>query len=60
MTPERAAAEEQCAREYAEGIKRGDLDWAAKNMEIIDRWSVTALLRIKRRAWLIVYERPSS
>lgn len=54
---DRAYDEEAEAQRYADGIVRGDLDWTAINAEIIARWSMTALLRIKRRAWQIVEER---
>ena len=54
---QRAADEEAEARRYADGIERGDLDWTAVNAEIIAKWSVTALLRVKRRAWQVVEDR---
>ena len=53
----RAELEEDEAQDYAEAILMADMirpDWAAKNAEIIERWSRAALLRIKRRAWQIV------
>lgn len=55
MTPERRKQEEAVAQDYALLI-RGPFrsDWRAINAEIIDRWSLTALLRIKRRARQIV------
>lgn len=53
----RATDEEAEAQRYADGIIAGDLDWSAANAAIIARWSVTALLRVKRRAWQIVEER---
>jgi hypothetical protein len=56
--PERQAAEEQAAQDYADlilNVVPGRLvDWNAINRAIIDRWSMSALLRIKRRAWAIV------
>ena len=56
MTPERAAAEEVAAIEYATLIGNlGPIEgWPAYNRSIIRRWSLTALNRIKRRAWYIV------
>jgi hypothetical protein len=53
----RQAQEEAEAQQYAEGIMRGDLNWTAVNAEIIAKWSVTALVRVKTRAWEIVEER---
>ena len=53
--PSRAEQEEAEARRYAELIRgphRGD--WPAINADIIARFSRTALIRIKRRAWQIV------
>jgi hypothetical protein len=60
VTPERLAAEERAAQHYARAIQTNLLDadfWRALNVAIIARWSVTALNRIKRRAWQIVDER---
>jgi hypothetical protein len=58
VTPERRAAEDQAAREYADRIRRDAggslLDWTAYNRAIIARWSLSALLRVKARAWRIV------
>lgn len=49
--------EEGEAREYADDIRRGiRLDWVARNNDIVDNFSRTALVRIKRRAWAIVTE----
>ena len=56
MTPERRAAEEVEARAYADAIKANlpTTDWSRWNGRIIDRWSLSALRRIKNRAWKIV------
>jgi hypothetical protein len=56
MKPERREAEEQEAQSYAEALYKPyhDTDWLGWNRRIITRWSVTALMRIKRRAWAIV------
>lgn len=53
---ERAAAEEEVAQDYARKIVGGldIVDWHQVNRDIIDRWSMSALHRIKRRAWQIV------
>lgn len=54
---QRQQREEEEAQDYAEAIWSADMirpDWTAKNADIIDRFSLTALLRIKRRAWQIV------
>lgn len=53
----RVEQEEQEAQDYAWAIQNAGMirpDWSAKNADIIDRFSRTALLRIKRRAWQIV------
>jgi hypothetical protein len=34
----------------------GGVDWTAVNRDLIDRYSVTALRRIKRLAWQLVQE----
>jgi hypothetical protein len=58
MSEERKRAEEDEAQRYADAIMDGwRHDWQARNKVIIDRYSRTALLRIKRRAWAIVEER---
>lgn len=58
MTPERQAAEEQAAQEYARAIRRISGDegwyWATLNTDIVARWSESALRRVKQRAWKIV------
>jgi hypothetical protein len=58
MTPARQAAEEAMAQRYAEGIRtNGDHTgqfWRDLNWEIVERWSRTALQRVKARAWQIV------
>jgi len=56
MRPLREAAEEEAAWEYADAIwaERGNEHWASLNRFIVNRWSLTALRRIKRRAWQIV------
>jgi hypothetical protein len=54
LTPERAAAEEAEAHQYALLLHQRhltDTDWQAINARIITKWSVTALKRIKKRAW---------
>lgn len=60
MKPERRAEEEEASREYAAAIRRyqdGErVDWTAYNGTIMARWSWTALLRVKRRAWRIMEE----
>lgn len=56
MKPDRAAAEEAVAQAYAKAIRElhtGNF-WSEWNREIIARWSRTALLRVKTRAWAIV------
>lgn len=57
-SPERSArqeAEERTAHEYADLIADGlPHDWRTINQAIIDRWSRTALQRIKERAWKLV------
>lgn len=53
LTRKRVEAEE--AEDYAAALRDGlRHDWAALNADIIDRLSLTALIRIKRRAWQIV------
>lgn len=50
-------AEEQEAEDYAWAIQNAGMirpDWSARNADIIDRFSLTALKRIKRRAWQII------
>ena len=55
----RRQAEEDEAEDYAAAIRDGlRHDWSALNADIIDRYSVTALIRIKRRAWQIVQGQP--
>lgn len=56
MKPERERAEEEVAKDYALmlGEPHPAEAWREINRAIIDRWSVTALLRIKERAWQIV------
>jgi len=44
------------ARMYALRIRTGYEDWHEFNGRIIERWSKTALLRIKARAWKIAGE----
>ena len=54
MKPERTAEEEEVARTYAEALSREHHAvwfWRAFNEAIIEHWSITALKRIKRRAW---------
>ena len=51
----RQRQEEEEAEDYAAAILDGMRhDWSALNADIIDRFSLTALHRIKRRAWQIV------
>lgn len=62
MTERRRRAEEEEAEGYAWAILNSQHiqpDWAAKNADLIDRYSLTALRRIKRRAWQIVEDRRS-
>lgn len=54
MTPDRALAEEREAVAYAALILAGSQSWEKVNREIIERWSKSALLRVKYRAWQIV------
>jgi hypothetical protein len=57
---DRQAAEEQAAQDYADFIILGRytaVAWGAVNAHIVERWSMTALRRIKKRAWAIVAER---
>ena len=58
MTPARQEAEEIAAQGYAALIRTyGDHTaefWGDLNWEIVERWSRTALQRIKKRAWQIV------
>jgi hypothetical protein len=54
----RQRLEEEEAQDYAAAIRDGIRhDWSALNADIIDRFSLTALQRIKRRAWQIVESR---
>jgi hypothetical protein len=57
LSAERAAEEEREAQRYADRILDGRHDWSAINAEIEQRWSLTALRRVKERAWVIVGER---
>ncbi len=60
-TERRRSLEEQEAQDYAWAIQNAGMihpDWSAKNADIIDRFSRSALLRIKVRAWRIVEEMP--
>lgn len=50
----RRQMEEAEAAKYAELIRTVGVDWTAVNADIVRRFSRTALLRIKRRAWAIV------
>ena len=57
LSPVRQEAEEAMAQRYAEGIRsHDDFDpfWHDLNAEIINLWSLTALMRVKERAWQIV------
>lgn len=58
LSAPRQEAEEAEAQRYAEAIRvRGDHTaefWGNLNWEIVERWSRTALQRIKRRAWQII------
>ena len=58
MNRARQISEEVMAQRYAEGIRtHGDHTgqfWADLNREIVERWSRTALQRVKARAWQIV------
>lgn len=54
MKASRAAEEEEVAVIYAQWLRDGKAhDWRSMNEAIIERWSITALGRIKRRAWEI-------
>jgi len=56
VTPQRAAEEEEVARVYADALRKSKHPswfWADINSAIIERWSLSALDRIKRRAWQI-------
>jgi len=55
----RAEQEEEAAQVYAAALRAGFRRdwWTAYNAEIIDRFSLTALRRIKARAWRIVESR---
>lgn len=55
MRKSRAQREEEAAEDYAAMIRDGIRhDWAAWNAILIEEFSLTALARIKRRAWQIV------
>ena len=58
LSAARREAEEAMAQRYAEGIRTyGDHTgefWSDPNWEIVERWSRTALQRVKARAWQIV------
>lgn len=58
LSAERAAAEEMAARDYADLWQRvGPTDhaaWLERNADIVERWSMTVLRRIKTRAWTII------
>jgi hypothetical protein len=56
VKPERREAEEQEAQSYAKALHKPyhDTDWPGWNRDIIARWSKSALMRIKWRAWAIV------
>jgi hypothetical protein len=59
LSTKRAAIEEEEAQDYAWAIQNAGMirpDWHAKNADIIDRLSMAALLRIKKRAWQIIEE----
>jgi hypothetical protein len=62
LSPERQAAEEAEAQRYAEAIRtRGDYTsefWGNWNWAIVERWSRTALQRVKKRAWQILAPEP--
>ena len=61
LSKERAAAEEAAAQNYAERILGGERqDWVAVNQDLRERWSMTALHRVKARAWEIVDDRRRS
>jgi hypothetical protein len=49
--------EEREAEDYAACLRDGlRHDWTALNADIIDRFSLTALVRIKTRAWKLAAE----
>jgi hypothetical protein len=55
LSPIRREAEEREARRYVELIRGGPPhDWSVLNKDIIARYSFTALVRIKKRAWQII------
>jgi hypothetical protein len=56
VKPDRVAEEEEVARVYAKALLKRDHPtwfWPDMNRAIIERWSVTALRRVKNRAWEI-------
>jgi hypothetical protein len=62
LSNDRKVAEEAEAQRYAEGIRTyGDYTgefWRDLNWAIVERWSRTALERVKARAWQIVEHLP--
>lgn len=48
--------ENDVARFYAELVQANHMNWGVINRLIVDRWSLSGLLRIKRMAWKIVNE----
>jgi hypothetical protein len=60
LRPSRKDDEEREARTYADAIRLhiDDTDWGTWNRAIIARWSKTALLRVKTRAWQIIETEP--
>lgn len=60
LRKDRADAEEAEAQRYAEYILDESTvpgGWGELNRAIVERWSFTALIRVKERAWKIVGER---
>jgi len=50
--PDKRITRDSVALTYAFAIRsREKVDWAKVNRAITDRWSVSALLYIKRKAW---------
>ena len=58
LSTSRREAEEAEAQRYAKAIRyrgvRAQEFWGEYNWKIVERWSRTALQRVKQRAWRIV------
>ena len=58
IAPTRRDRERMEAEDYAAAILDGLAhDWPALNADIVDRFSLTALIRIKQEAWRLVEAR---